>query len=159
MRVTKKITITCEKSKLREKILPLLKEKVFHVTSSEAYQAIVKDGMIKPNINACFKYTFPQSEISYGVKRGYICLFDLRNKSDDFIEESLMKFYFLKPSYYQDISIFLILSPRSYSCLIYWTQAKEEIGYSEMYIPYVECWYPSDIPLEYIDEIIEVTIT
>jgi len=157
--VNKKITITCEKSGLKEKILPLLKEKVFHVTSSEAYQAIVGDGMIKPNKNACFGYTFPQSAISYGVKREYICLFDLRNKSDDVIEESLMKFYFLKPFHDQSISVFLILSSRLYENLIYYTQAKEEVGYKEMYIPYVECWYPDNISLKRIDEVIEVTIT
>jgi len=157
MKVNKEIAITCEKSRLEDKILPLLKEKVFHVTSSEAYQAMVGDGMIKSNINSCYKYTFPQSEVSYGVKRGYICLFDLRNKSDDVVEKALMKFYFLKPFHYQNVSVFLILSPRFYSNLIYDTQ--EEIGWKEIYIPHVECWYPGNIPLEYIDEVIEVTTT
>lgn len=157
--MNKKIAITCEKSRLREKILPLLKEKVFHVTSSEAYQAIVRDGVIKSNINGCYKYTFPQSEISYGVKRGYVCLFDLRSKRNDVIEDALMKFYFLNPPSCHNMPIFLILSQQLYSSLIYDTEAKKEIGYGEMYIPHVECWYPGNIPLEYIDKIIEVTIT
>ena len=133
--------------------------KVFHVTSYESYYGILRDGIIKPNKEGEFNFTWPQSEISYGRKRGYVCLFDLRNKSNDIIEEALMKFNFLNPFYSQNRAVFLILSPQLHSSLIYDVKAKEEIGYKEMYIPYVECWYPNGISLDYIEEILEVTVT
>jgi hypothetical protein len=157
-RVAVKTDIICEKNKLNGKILPLLKGKVFHVTSLEAYKEIVRDGMIVSNIEGQFRYTFPQSAISYGRKRGYVCLFDLRNKSNKVIEEALWKYYFLNPPFCQNKPVFLILSSKLYSDLIYDTQAKREAGYNEMYIPYIECWYRDNIPLEKIDKIIEVTI-
>ena len=154
------ISIECEKSNLRGKVLPLLMGKVFHVTSFKSYYVILRDGMIKTNKERDFKFTFPQSEISYGRKRGYVCLFDLREKSNDIIEEALGRFYFLNPPYSQNKPVFLIISPRLYSSLVLINdaKAKEEIGYKEMYIPDVECWYPGSISLEYVEEILEVTV-
>lgn len=158
IKMNKKIVVDCKANELKGEILPLLKGTVFHVTSFRAYQRIFSDRMLKPNIGSQFQYTFPQSEKSYGVKRGYVCLFDLRNKTDEVIKDALMKFYFLNPFHNQNKPIFLILSPTLHLKLIDYTVAKREVGYGEMYIPYVECWYPGSIPLEDIDKIIEVTV-
>jgi len=147
--------ITCDRNKLKETVLPMLREKVFHVTSFKAYRGIVQDNAIK----ASKKYSNSlSSEISYGRNRGYVCLFDLRNKTDAVIEEAMRHYYFLNP-FNQNISIFLILSRTDYPKLIYDTKAKKEAGYKEKYVPHVECWYPGNITLKYIDEILEVRIT
>ena len=133
--------------------------KVFHVTSFKSYCVILREGMIKTNKEGDFKFTFPQSEISYGRKRGYVCLFDLREKSNDIIEEGLMKYYFLNPYHTQNSPVFLIISPFLYSNLIYDAKAREEdTKYEEMFIPYVECWYPGSISLKYVGEILEVKV-
>jgi len=80
--ILKKFTyIESQSSRLESDILPLLKNEVFHVTSIENFQQILKDGKVISNADKKFKYSYPQSENSYGRKRGYICLFDLRNKT------------------------------------------------------------------------------
>ena len=53
----------------------------------------------------------------------------------------------------------MILSQKVYPKLIYDIEVKEEAGYEELYVPHVECWYPDNIPLRYIDEILGVRIT
>lgn len=156
---SQQISITCYGNQLEEKILPLLLDTVFHITSFWGYQGILKDRLIKPNIGDQFPYTFPQSANSYGLKKGYVCLFDLRSQTDEIIQEALMKFYFLNPYHNKNISVYLILSPELYADLIDYTVAKREVGYKEMWIPYVECWYPTDIPLERVEKIINVTVT
>lgn len=153
------ISVICYGNQLKEKVLPLLLDTVFHVTSLWGYQGILKDHLVKPNIGNQFPYTFPQSANSYGLKKGYICLFDLRNQTDEIIQEALMKFYFLNPFRNKNKSVYLILSPESYADLIDYTVAKKEVGYKGMWIPYVECWYPTTIPLERIEKIINVTVS
>ncbi len=144
---------------LRDKFLPKLRERVFHVTSYERYKMIEEEGMIKSNADGKLGYTYPQSETSYGRKRGYICLFDLRDKTEDEIENALESFYFLGDHTLGDKQAYLIMHEETYADLIDTAQAKAEIGFKEMWIPYVECWYPRDLPLSSIKEIIILNIT
>lgn len=156
--ITVRVSIKCKTDELRKKVLPQLRDTVFHVTSARNYEGILNDQRIEPNINGRFPYTFPQSEKSYGAKRGYICLFDLRNKADAVIDEGLRKFYFLNPNSAQNVPVFLVLSPELYSNLIDCSVARAEVGPKETWIPDVECWYPNSIPLEHIDKTIYVTV-
>ena len=96
-------------------------------------------------------------ENSYGRKRGYVCLFDLRDKNRSIIDEALLKFYFLNPGYGEKV-VFLILNTQLYPELIDYQQAHEEVGFKEKWIPYVECWYPRAISLNNIEEIMLVNI-
>lgn len=143
---------------LRDKLLSKLKEKVFHVTSYDRYKIIEESGMIKSNADGKLGFTYPQSENSYGRKRGYICLFDLRDKTAEEIENALECFYFLGDHTLGDKQVYLILKDETYSELIDTTQAKAEIDFKEMWIPYVECWYPENLLLSNIQEIIIVNI-
>ena len=154
----RKFDTSSEENELKEVILPVSIGKVFHVTSHEAFQGIKRDWIIKHNKNNEFKYSFSQSKNSYGRNRGYVCLFDLRNKSDQIIEDALGKLFFLDPFHPpKNKSIFLILKYKLYPLLIDYKQATEEIGYGEIKIPHVECWYPTNISLDDIDEIIDLT--
>jgi len=141
-----------------EPILPLLKGHVFHVTTEEGYQGIMKDGMVKNNRNCEFPYSYGQSKNSYGRKRGYVCLFDLRDASDEIIKESLRKFSFLNPEKALDNPFFLILSEEAYPHLILEDQARRDNPY-QMRVPYIECWYPGHIPIDKIERVIERRIT
>lgn len=149
---------TFQQDELRDKFLPKLREKVFHVTSYEGYKMIEKEGMIKSNANGKMGYTYPQSETSYGRKRGYICLFDLRSKTEDEIENAIECFYFLGDYRLGDKQTYLIMHEEIYADLIDSSRAKAEIGFKEMWIPNVECWYPRDLPLSSIKEIIVLNI-
>ena len=133
-------------NELRDKLLPKLLEKVFHVTSYDRFEMIEKSEMIKSNADGKFGYTYKVSENSYGRKRGYICLFDLRKKTDEEIQHGLDDFYFLGNRKLGNKQVFFVLKENRYSKLIHTDQAKAEIRFKETWIPYVECWYPKDLP-------------
>jgi len=145
-------------SNLEKELLPLLLGKVFHVTTKDACSAIMAEKTIKNNMKGDYKFRFPQSENSYGRKRGYICLFDLRSATTQQIQDALMKFYFLNPFRNKSDPYFFIVSSSAWSQLIDTSVAKSEIGFKEMWIPDVECWFPKDLSLDHVDEVIEVKI-
>ena len=142
---------------LKEELLPLLLGKVFHVTSSKGYKGIIEEGAIKHNRDEKFDFTFSQSKGSYGRKRGYVCLFNLKDVSGENIKEALYRYYFLNPfnDYYPH---FLFISSHITDSLISWKVAVKESNYKEMFIPYVEYWYPTDLPLKYVESVIRVKI-
>ncbi len=152
--------LKCKDENLKSEILPLLKDKIFHFTSHKACHGILEDDKIKSNINNEFKYTYSVSNNSYGVKKGYVCLYDLRNKSDEVIDDALTRLYFLRPNNWDKV-IYFILSSEYHSDIIDISQVKKDEKKDKkyyMWIPEVECWYPSDISLGNISEIIEVNI-
>jgi len=148
--------VLCHRNNTKQVVLPFLLNKVFHVTSSKAYSAIIDDQEIRDNKNSNLGFTFPQSQNSYGRNKGFVCLFDLRGKTQEVIDESLMKFNFLNPINDKK-TIFLIISSREHSRLIPWTEAMKDVGCREVWVPNVECWYDGNIPLKHIEQIIEVT--
>ena len=154
----KRSEYTFHNEELYEKLLPILNNNIFHVTSYERFEKIEKEGYIKSNKNGELGFTYPQSENSYGRKRGYICLFDLRNKTKEEIENGLDCFYFLDIYAFGNKQVYLILMEEYYTQLIDTEQAKADIGYTEMWIPNMECWYPEDLPLDNIKEVIIVNI-
>ena len=150
--------IECEHAQLKNKVLPLLIDTVFHVTNKKGFKGIISEGFIRNNKNNDYEYSFGQSQNSYGRKRGYICLCDLRNKSEEIVYEALLKYYFLHPFYDENKSYFCQISAVIYPSLIDVSEAKREIGYSEMWIPKVECWFPHDLSIDHIEKIIEVKV-
>ena len=149
---------TCDYADLEENLLPQLRETIFHVTSGNGLEKILAEKKILPNINNRFNFSYPQSNNSFGIKRGYICLFDLRNIKEETLEETLLKFYFLAHHKW-DINAFLILDIAALNNLIPNEVAKRETGFKEMWIPEVEVWSPTPIPLNKISNIIKVEIT
>ena len=145
-------------SNLEEELFPLLLGKVFHVTTKDACSSIMAEKTIRNNMKGEYEFVFPQSENSYGRKRGHVCLFDLRSATTEQIQDALMKFYFLNPFRHRSDPYFFVVSSSIWSQLIETSVAKSEIGFKEMWIPYVECWFPKDLSLDHVDEIIEVKI-
>jgi hypothetical protein len=74
------------------------------------------------------------------------------------IWRALENFYFLAPKDWTT-AVFLMLSPDVYEHLISWDVAPREVGSYEMWIPHVECWYPSSLDFTLIEEAIVVDIT
>jgi hypothetical protein len=144
--------LSVKNSDLAPVVLPLLIGTVFHVTSSAALMAIGGSGAIHSNHDRRFQFTFPQSENNYGRQRGYVCLFDFREASEDAAREARRKFNFLKPT--SADPVFLFLHPSKHARLIPWTEAP--VG--AMVIPYVETWYPGDVPLSSLTYALVVTI-
>jgi hypothetical protein len=150
----KRESLIVKPAELETTLLSRLVDSAFHVTSRDGLRGILDAGAIKNNKDDRFRLTFPQSKNSFGRRRGYVCLFDLRTVLPDDLKEALGKFYFLNPHQFEDRPVFLLLGEEDYGQLIPWTAGS--VG--EMRIPHVEAWYPGDISLDKISTAIEVTV-
>jgi len=144
--------------KVRSLILPLLREHVFHVTSYPAFKKILTSGDISPNIGGQFGNAFPGSQNSYGRYKGYVCLFDFRDKTDEAVNRGIDDCNFLEAQHLGNRHLFLILKPTAYSSLIPTETAYKEVEHRKLHIPVVECWFPTSIPLESVSRVLDVSI-
>lgn len=144
--------------KLEETLFPRLAGSVFHVTTQGAAKQIIADGEIRNNKSGQFEFMFPQAENSYFRQRGCVCLFDLRSKSQEEIEEALTKYYFINP-YSTDKPVFFILNTSFYPDLVPYTEYLNEKAYDTVIIPHVEVGYLGNISLEMISMILWVEVT
>jgi hypothetical protein len=151
-----------------DELMRHLRENVFHVTTSEAYERISRDGFIFHNKDD--KYSINTGSVkSFGRHNGWVCLFDLRDKTDKEIEDALVCYYFLGPhwftEYYSDYTerniVYLILSPECFQNLVPNEEArkvwKTSSNYTQ-YIPKFECWYPGNLPLSCVQKVLIVRI-
>lgn len=152
----------------QHELLLLLKGTVFHVTTQNSYKSIVKCGMICNNKDGRFSLN-TSSQNSFGRLAGYVCLFDLRNKDEDEIDDILGRYYFLGPSwfkmcyenYFEWNLAYFILSPAHYDKLIPYKKAVEDNRISGVWphaVPHAETWVSSHIPLEWISKVYLVVI-
>lgn len=152
----------------REELLSFLKGKVFHLTTKAAYKGILKSGMVCNNKDGQFNINC-SSKNSFGRLSGYVCLFDLRGKSDDAIDDILYKYNFLGPSwfkedydnYYEWNLAYMIFTPEHYEQLIPYEKAIENHSYSGeglVVIPHAEAWVIDHVPIEWFYKIYLVHI-
>ena len=149
-----KITeLNITKKEAYKELWPLIKGNIIHLTSFNNAEKILKDGMIRGD-NMLHR-THPQSINNYGRTRNLICLFDLRNSESQEMKDAFVKFNVLNPSYI-DSPHYFIMGDQIHKSLIDWTVAQKECGFSESYIPYIECWHEKDIRLTFCQELIRV---
>ena len=137
---------------LRQDLLPCLKEKVFHITPYLRFLSIINSGMLKPNM--------PLSPIgrvnSFARHRKWISFFDLRNKDDSIINDSLNKLDFLVPHQFKCRCLYFFLSEESYPMLI---EDPPDCDYRKyMRVPEVESYYPEALPLNQISFVLDVKV-
>jgi hypothetical protein len=144
--------IECDSSEVENVILPLLRGRVFHVTKEENFADIRRSGWIYSQQQARLVFTPQQLENSYGCKRGYVSLYDLRNSSDAEITEALIRHWFFRITDKESTQVYLIVAESAWSSLISWKRASQEVGGKEFFIPFVEVWYPGDVPFQLVDE-------
>ena len=144
----------------KEELMTHLRGQVFHLTSEKTFRDINKSGCIyNSKDNKC--QPIWNSENTFARIHGYICLFDLRDKTDDIIDATLSKYYFLGPSCFEEYDkpyfklnlAYLILSPSHYDKLIPNEAASNyniETGRATQYIPKTECWFAYKLPIDYL---------
>jgi hypothetical protein len=143
-------------------LLPRLEGTVFHLTTQGAYRQIEEDGKIKHNKNKKFPLN-TGSENSYGINHGYICLFNLKEKDKETINDTLLVYFFLEPfwfrKYYNNRTesklVYLILDSKFHHLIIDSEKAK---GSPYQHVPKTECWIDNHIPLDYIEKAFIVDI-
>ena len=150
--------LECENSELEHVMLPLLSGRVFHVTKQETFDDICRSGWIYSQHQAEFAFTLTQSENCYGRKRGWVSLYDLSSPTDAEIKKALIRYAFLKTNNNEDTLVYLIVAEDAWPSLISWKRAIREVGGKEFFIPFVEAWYPGDMPLQLVSESLVVTV-
>jgi hypothetical protein len=152
----------------RKVLMDCLGNRVFHVTIRAAFDSIQKDGGIQNNQSGNLPIN-TSSMGSYGRLQGYVCLFDLRNKSEEIISHTLDCYYFLGPTWfmrhgrkyiYWDL-VYLFLKDNYFSELIpnsaafeYWRQKEDYL----QVIPDTEVWIKDSVPLTWIEKALVVKI-
>ncbi len=143
---------------LRAVLLPGLVGQVFHVTRYAAYEHIVKSGFIHSNADSSFGESFPGSRNSYGRAKGYVCLFDFRDKPPEAISWGLDCCNFLEANHRGDRIAILLMTAGLFDSLIPASSAFASGGQGKLWIPEVECWYSGSIPLHFVAEVLDVSI-
>jgi hypothetical protein len=148
-----------------ETLLSHLRNRVFHLTTEKALKNILRTSCIFNNKSGNFPINC-SSENSLGHQRGWVCLFDFRNRSEHEIQKTRESYYdYFGPTWFRQYFkshiklnlAYLILSPKHYKELIANSFAHEEYKRTNKYYQYVpntECWYPGDIPLQHIEKTI-----
>ncbi|MCX6539227.1 MAG: hypothetical protein NT151_09905 [Acidobacteria bacterium] len=137
---------------LRDRLAPLLDGRVFHMTPGDRLPVIRQDGRIRANHDGALGNTYPQSRLSVGRRRGYVCLFDFRGQSETAIQRGLGCFL---PR--GDTIAVLFVAPAVYPQLVLWNDIRS-IDLVPFRIPEVECWFPTDLPFSAIEESLLVTV-
>jgi hypothetical protein len=155
------VTLRFTDEDLKEKLLPHLENTVFHLTTLHAYHQIIADEEIKNNKDN--KLTPSKDpDHSFGRKKGWVCLFNLKNVSSEVIDEILSRTYdFLDPSWFRAIInekvesnlVYFILDDNYYHMVIDNDISKETVDHC---VEKIECWMDDKIPLDYIAKVLLV---
>ena len=148
-------SITLRSDQLRHDLLPRLRVRVFHVTTHAAYGRIMTEGVIKANTDPS-PLSAPDA---YFRSRGCVSVCDLRDVTDDQINLALDAYYFLNPKSRDASPVFLFLAEHAFPCLIPGRCQLEERALDELVVPHVEAGYPGDLKIEFIEDVLIVTVT
>ena len=149
--------IECEHSEIERVMLPLLRGRVFHVTKEDNFEDIRRSGWIYSKEQARLAFTPRQPENNYGCKRGWVSLYDLSDPTDVEIKEALIRYWFLRTIRNESPYVYLIVAESAWSSLISWKRASREVGGKEFFIPFLEAWYPGDVPLQLVADSLVIT--
>ena len=144
--------------RLEKRLLPLLCNRVFHVTTRDAFAKILETGSIYPNPSGLLRYTCGQSEKSFFRQRSCVSFVDLRTVTPQELDDGLMKYYFLNPSFADNQPVVLILSPSFFGELVPWTRWKSEQAWADIVVPFIEAGFPGGVGIDAIEEALIITI-
>jgi hypothetical protein len=144
--------IECEDSAIERLFLPLVRGRLFHLTTDESFADICRCGWISSGRQAPIALTPGQLERSYGRKRGWVSLYDLSDPTDVEVKEALIRYWLLKTLRDEGQLMCLMIAETVRPSLVSWQRAIRELGEKEFFIPFVEAWYPGDLPLRLVTE-------
>lgn len=135
----------------RDELIEIVRDGLWHSTTAEGFFGIVENGNILPSSAEREPFSYSVTTNSYALLKGYVAVFDFYAATD----EQMKKHYRGKWSNFFPLSGLTIAleldRDRLKDTLIPNNQAKEEVGYEKMWIPFVEAWHPVPIPLKAIN--------
>lgn len=149
----KQTRLTVQTRTILERLLPRLRGRVFHVTSEARLRAILLDGVIRTNHDGALGETYPQSAGCVGRLRQCVCLFDGRGHADDVLTSGICCYGIPGPLGHE--LAFLFVAEAAHARLVRPAPADFAIGTC---IPHVESWFPGDLPLTLVDEVLRVHV-
>lgn len=144
-------TRTVQNEDLKGEILPLLRGRVFHVTSHAAFETIQAEGAIRVDAPKAWPYD------GYFRAKGCVAVCDLRSVDDQQLQAGLDRYPFLRPDP-DAYPAFLFLAESSHDQLIPTPDVVEAGKAGLMVVPYIEAGFISPIPLEIVSEALVVTV-
>ena len=141
---------------LQGKLLPKLRDHVFHVTTQEAWPSIAASGFVlvdPPNDVPKWPYD------AYFRSVRHISLCDLRSLAEDDLELGLERFPFLNPRRDSSGPVFLFLGRAATERIVTYPEARDRaISLGKMIAPHIEAGYPGDLPLTAISDVLVVDV-
>jgi hypothetical protein len=140
--------------------LPVLRERVFHVTAASNLEAIIASGSLLANPPDGSTGHFGTYRKSYGRTHNKVSFFDYRELTEETLEESFTKCCPWSGLHACDHRIaILFLASLEWHALERWTrEAMIATGWLQA-VPWVESWHASPVPLNHIEEIFLVAVT
>lgn len=142
---------------LRARLLPELRERVFHVTTHPALELIVRSEAVMvnpPDHPTVTKWPYD----FYFRSVGCLSLCDLRGLNEEKIDEALGAYYFLDPRGGESPPAFLFLSPDRFRTVISYQKAISRGALAKMIVPHIEAGFPGDLKLASIEEVLIVDV-
>jgi hypothetical protein len=148
-----------QRDELRAELLPLLRGRVFHVTTAEAWRKIEATGVVLANTDGSLGFSFDFSEVSALRNNGIVSLCDLRNLKEEKLDQALSNYYFLHPrSSSSEGPVFLLLSRDAESSVIPPRYVAKMFPIGGYYVAHLEAGMRDQIPLNLLDRVIAVQI-
>jgi hypothetical protein len=141
-------------SAAKRKLLPTLKGRVFHKTSTESFFKILKSGGVENNKNRQFKLNWDFH--SYFRNRGCVSVCDFHNNKPTY-RSSLWKYnIFPEGSKFA----YLFLSPKYFNRLVTYQKSNDgrELTEAQVVVPGLESGFSDRIDLKQIEEIFLIHI-
>lgn len=143
---------------MTERLAPMVRERVLHITCAQNLRSILAGGEVSGNADGALASSFGSSSNGFFRRRNAVSVFDYRGLSNEIFEESWFNCGPLTALHRCGFKIaILFLAPASHNRLISWRQWHAERAYDQMLVPHVESGYPAPLPIAAVEEVLEVT--
>jgi len=150
--------IACRHTELEEIVLPLLRGRVFYVTTEEAFNDICRSGWIDSQRQVEFFFSPARSANCYGRNRSWVSVYDLSNGAESEIKKALTGYWLFRNFRIEHTYVFLMVVESAWPSLISWKHASREVGGKELFVPFVEAWYPGNMSIDLFSESLAVSV-
>ena len=148
--------IALRKADLSEKLLPKLRDRVFHVTTQEAWPCIERSGRVLVSPPDCV----PRWENAGLRCIGHVSLCDLRSLEEEDLEHGLDAYpYLLQPRQNSRGPVFLLLRTCAIEDIATYQQLRDRVNrLGKLIVPFIEAGYPGDLSLAKIVDVLVVDV-
>lgn len=143
--------IECDYGDCETVVLPLVRQRAFHVTCWRHVQPILRDGFISENSSGRFATAFGSSANAFRRLRGEVSVFDYRRVTDEDVAASLHRCspWQARVRCGHELGLFM-LSEQACQRLEPWLPSGQR-DVKQMLVPYVEAGYPGNLPIVQIE--------